>query len=485
MTNTNFSRRQLLKGAFAASVVSAVTPISVMASSLFSSSATSNGWATAYKIIKDIIEPTFLANNYIVTDYFSEQDGDYEHAFQKAIQACHGAGGGKVIVPPGEYLTGPIHLLSNVNLHLKEGATIKFVTDPKRYLPAVKTRWEGMEHMGYSPLIYAYGQTNIAITGTGILDGQGDNDTWWPWKGPHKEKHWNLIDGEDQKPARMKLMADVEAGVPVEERVYADGAFLRPPFIQPYECENVLIQGVTIKDSPFWLVNPVLCKSVTVRGVRFLSHGPNSDGCDPESCDHVLIEDCLFDTGDDCIAIKSGRNADGRRINVPSQNIVVRNCKMREGHGGVVIGSEISGGVNHLFVENCEMDSPHLERAIRIKTNNLRGGVMEHLRYRNINVGKVKNAIVVNYYYEPEDKGNFDPIVRDVVIENLICQEILDRPMNLQGFGHNPIRDFHLKNCHFNQAAKVPIVKDIDNFTFENVTINGAVVTPKNLLNAS
>ncbi|NVK25233.1 MAG: glycoside hydrolase family 28 protein [Gammaproteobacteria bacterium] len=485
MNSRDISRRQLLKIAVAASVVSAFTPVSTMASSLFSSSVTSDGWGTAYKIIKDIIEPSFLGNDYLVTDYILEGDTDYELAFKKAIQACHNAGGGRVLVPAGEYLTGPIHLLSNVNLHLEKGAVVKFVTDPNRYLPAVKTRWEGMEHMGYSPLIYAYGQSNIAITGEGVLDGQGDNDTWWPWKGPHKEKHWNLIDGEDQKPARIKLMADVEAGVPVGQRMYAEGAYLRPPFIQPYECENVLIQGVTIKDSPFWLVNPVLCKSVTVRGVRFLSHGPNSDGCDPESCDHVLIEDCLFDTGDDCIAIKSGRNADGRRINVPSQNIVIRNCKMREGHGGVVIGSEISGGVNNLYVENCEMDSPYLERAIRIKTNSIRGGLIEKLRYRNINVGKVKNAIVINFYYEEGDAGTFDPTVRDIVIENLNCQEILKRPMNIQGFDRKPINDVHLVNCQFNNAKDSSIVRNINNLTFDDVTINGERVNAKSLMQRS
>lgn len=484
-TNQTITRRQLLKGAVAASVATAITPMSSIASSFFSSLMTDNSWNTAYQIISDIIEPTFADKEFVITDFHDATDQDYEAAFQQAIKACHQAGGGKVIVPAGEFLTGPIHLLSNVNLHLEKGAVVNFVTDPNRYLPAVKTRWEGMEHMGYSPLIYAYGQSNIAITGEGVLDGQGDNDTWWPWKGPHKEKHWNLKDGEDQKPARMKLMADVEAGVPVENRIYADGAYLRPPFIQPYECQNVLIEGVTIKDSPFWLVNPVLCQSVTVRAVRFLSHGPNSDGCDPESCDHVLIEDCLFDTGDDCIAIKSGRNADGRRINVPSQNIVIRNCKMREGHGGVVIGSEISGGVNNVYVENCQMDSPYLERAIRIKTNSIRGGLIEKLRYRNISVGKVKTAIVVNFYYEEGDAGTFDPTVRDVVIENLTCQEILKRPMNIQGFDRKPISDFHLIKCQFNNANKASIVRNINDLTFDDVSINGQLVSVKSLMQSA
>lgn len=483
---TDQTRRKIMKGLAATSVGSwFVSSSSLSAASLFSNDAQNKDWAKAYKIVEETVVPSFNDVDFNVNDYVKDSDRDFEQAFKRAIMACHQAGGGRVVVPAGEYLTGPIHLLSNVNLHLHQGAVVKFVTDPKRYLPEVLTRWEGMEFYGYSPLIYAQGQKNIAVTGKGILDGQGDNQTWWPWKGPHKEKHWDLIPGEDQKPARMKLMADVEAGKPVEQRRYSEGAYLRPPFVQPYNCENVLIEGVTVTNSPFWLLNPVLCNNVTVRGVNLLSFGPNSDGCDPESCDHVVIEDCIFDTGDDCIAIKSGRNADGRRIGVPSQNIVIRDCIMKEGHGGVVIGSEISGGVNNVYVENCKMDSPHLERAIRIKTNSIRGGLIERLRYRNITVGKVKNAVVVNFYYEEGDAGKFDPTVRDVVIENLQCQEVLKRPFNIQGFDRKPITDFHLIDCHFNTAKKDSIVRNIKDFTLDNVTINGEVVQAETLIQSS
>lgn len=483
ISSSGLKRRNLIKAAAATSVFSALATNQALASWLFKPQQSQDDWLKAAEIRANTVVPKFGDQIFKLADYKLASDLDDELSFQRAIQACHKAGGGRVDVVSGQYITGPIHLLSNVELHLQKGAVVNFVTDPKRYLPAVITRWEGMELMGYSPLIYAYQQTNIAITGKGTLNGGGNNSTWWPWKGPHKEGHWDLIAGEDQKPARMKLMADVEAGVPVSQRLYADGAYLRPPFIQPYLCQNILIEDVTITNSPFWLVNPVLCQNVTVRGVNFFSHGPNSDGCDPESCDHVVIEDCLFDTGDDCIAIKSGRNADGRRIGVPSQNIVVRNCLMKEGHGGVVIGSEISGGVNNVFVEDCQMDSPHLERAIRIKTNSIRGGVIEHLRYRNINVGKVKNAIVVNFYYEEGDAGSFDPTVRDVVIENLKCGEILNQPLNLQGFERKPITDFHLKNCEFNNAKKSSVVRNIDNFTLDNVKINGQIVNQATLLN--
>ena len=238
-----------------------------------------------------------------------------------------------------------------------------------------------------------------------------------------------------------------------------------------------MVEGVTFKDSPFWLVNPVLSKNVIVKGVSFLSHGPNSDGCNPESCDHVVIQNCLFDTGDDCIAIKSGRNADGRRINKPSQNIVIEDCVMRDGHGGVVIGSEISGGVNNVYVENCQMDSPHLERAIRIKTNSVRGGLIETLRYRNIRVGTVQNAIVINFYYEEGDAGSFDPTVRDIVIQDLICQDVSDRIFNIQGFPRKPIEDITLIDCQFQSRGANSIIKHIREFNTHNVTVNGQTLT--------
>ena len=448
---------------------------------------TDKDWLKADAIRAEIVVPSFPENDFTIIDFgaITGADNDSTDALAKAIKACHNAGGGRVVVPAGEFHTGPVHLLSNVNLHVEKGATLKFIPEPKRYLPAVLTRWEGLEHMGYSPLVYAYGQQNIAVTGEGVLDGCADDDTWWPWKGEHSERHWRLIPGEDQKTARNKLMADAEAGVPVEKRLYAEGAYLRPPFFQPYNCDNVLVEGVTIKNSPFWLLNPVLCNSVTVRGVTLDSHGPNSDGCDPESCNLVVIEDCNFNTGDDCIAIKSGRNADGRRINVPTQNVVIANCNMQDGHGGVVIGSEISGGVNNVFVENCTMNSPLLERAIRIKTNSIRGGVIEHLRYRNLEVGDVQNAIVVNFFYEEGDAGTFDPTVRDIVIENLHCKNVIRKPFNLQGFERAPMRDITVRNCTFARGGEPSIVRHVENFTLDNVTIEGQVISAEQLVENS
>ncbi|MEH6397158.1 glycoside hydrolase family 28 protein [Pseudoalteromonas sp.] len=482
----NNQRRYFLK-ALASSTLVTATLMGCQSAPLlnvFEAPISADDWQMAEQIKANIVVPTFPAKQFNIKDFGAKENGQYDctQAIKGAIEACHAQGGGQVYIPNGTYLTGAIHLLSNVNLHLADNAILSFSTDPTHYLPEVFTRWEGLEMMGYSPLIYAYEQENIAITGKGTLQGNGDNQTWWPWKGPHKEGHWDLIKDSQgkvlhQREARDQLMVDAEAGVPVSERIYSTGAYLRPPFIQPYKCKNILIQGVTIKNSPFWLVNPVLCQSVTVDKVNFSSHGPNSDGCDPESCDHVHIKNCVFDTGDDCIAIKSGRNADGRRVGIPSQNIIIENCHMKEGHGGVVIGSEISGGVNNVFVQNCTMDSPHLERAIRIKTNSVRGGLIEHIRIRNVDVGTVKNAVVINFYYEEGDAGQFDPTVRDIQIENLHCKNVLSKAFYLNGFERAPINDIHFKNCHFDQVGSKSIVAHVNNMSLDNVTLNKQPLT--------
>lgn len=327
--------------------------------------------------------------------------------------------------------------------------------------------------MGYSPLVYAFEQTNIAITGAGTLDGQANRTTWWPWKGSNfSSVDWGIPGVPTQEAARNRLMQDMENNVPVAQRQYAEGAYLRPVFMQPYLCTNVLIEGITITNAPFWLLNPVCCENVTIDGVTFASMGPNSDGCDPESCKNVVIKNCQFETGDDCIAIKSGRNADGRRLNIPSENILISNCKMRHGHGGVVIGSEISGGVRNVFVDNCEMSSPELERGIRIKTNSVRGGLIENFFIRDITIGEVQTAIVIDFEYEEGDTGQFTPSVRNIDIRNLTCQKA-QQVFQVRGYQRSPIQNLHFTNCHFKEAATIGILEQLDNFVASDVTING------------
>ena len=306
--------------------------------------------------------------------------------------------------PPGRFATGPIHLRSNVELHVSRDATLLFARDPRQYLPAVLTRFEGTELMNYSPFIYAYDQQNVAITGEGTLDGQADREHWWPWKGS-ADFGWTR-GAPNYNASRQRLLEMAERREPVERRRFGEGDYLRPPFIQPYRCRNVLIESVSIMNSPMWEINPVLCENVTVRGVKISSGGPNNDGCNPESSRDVLIERCVFNTGDDCIAIKSGRNADGRRVNVPSQNIIVRNCEMRDGHGGVTIGSEISGGCWNVFAHDCRMDSPRLDNVLRIKNNAMRGGVVRDIYMRDVTVGQVANAVLsIDFTYEEGAKG--------------------------------------------------------------------------------
>src|SRR5712691_3970786 len=222
----------------------------------------------APRILDRIKAPTFPMRDFSVTSFGAKTDGktDCTDAFRKAIEACNKAGGGRVLVPKGEFETGAIHLKSNVDLHLTKEATIKFSRDPRKYLPVVFTRWEGMELMNYSPLIYAFEQTNIAITGEGIIDGRADCEHWWPWKG-RPQCGWKKGDPEQSK-ARSLLYEYVAKGAPVNERVFGDGSFLRPQFIQPYRCQNVLIEGVTLRNSPMWQIHPVLCTNVTVRGVN-------------------------------------------------------------------------------------------------------------------------------------------------------------------------------------------------------------------------
>jgi polygalacturonase len=257
----------------------------------------------------------------------------------------------------------------------------------------------------------------------------------------------------------------------VEERQLGEGHFLRPNFVQPYRCEKVLIEGVTIKRSPMWVLHPVRCRNVTVRGVTIDSHGPNNDGCDPESCKDVLIEDCVFDTGDDCIAIKSGRNNDGRRVGVASENIVVRNCVMKDGHGGVVIGSEISGGCRNVFVEDCRMSSPNLDRALRIKTNSIRGGIVENVFARNIEVGEVKDAVIkVNFHYEEGDAGPHTPIVRNIVVQNLTSRKS-PRVLDLRGYEKSPITDVQLIDCQFEDVDEASVLINIKGLVLENVNM--------------
>jgi unsaturated rhamnogalacturonyl hydrolase len=261
-----------------------------------------------------------------------------------------------------------------------------------------------------------------------------------------------------------------EEGVSVAGRAFAEGNRLRPPFVEPYRCRNVLIEGVTITNAPFWVIHPVLSRNVTVRNVKVVSHGPNNDGCDPESSSDVLIEDSLFDTGDDCIALKSGRNADGRRLATPVERVVVRRCVMKAGHGGVTIGSEISGGARDVFVERCEMSSPDLERGLRIKTNAMRGGVVENVFVRDVTIGEVGNAIDVDMLYEEGANGTFPPTVRNVRVERMTVAKAV-HALFLRALDGSPIRGLVVSDSTFRDVAKGNRIEGTVDLDLRNVTL--------------
>ena len=439
-------------------------------------------FAQAEAIVAAIKQPVFPDKTFLITDY-GAVEGDstalYHENINNAILACHNAGGGKVVVPQGTFYTGPITLLSNVNLHIEKGATLKFSTNPTDYFPAVLSRWEGIDCYNAHPLIYAYQAENIALTGEGTLDGQGSKTDWWYMKGGR-----HTVEGmPDQitSGGRARLFGAAENGIPVEERIMTPADALRPPFVSFMNCTSALIEGVYITNSPFWVIHPIFCQDLIVRGVRINSHGPNNDGCDPESCKNVLIENCVFDTGDDCIAIKSGRNNDGRKWNIPSENIVVRRCQMKDGHGGVVVGSEISGGYRNLYVEDCEMDSPNLDRVVRIKTNACRGGVIENLFVRNVRVNECNEAVMrINLLYEPNEDCNaaFPPVVRNVYLSNVTSQKS-KYGIIIDGFEDKAnVYNIHVTDCEFNNVSKgnTRISGMTENICLDNLKINGEVV---------
>jgi len=425
-------------------------------------------WQVVPTILERIQAPEFPDRDFNVTDFGATADGrtDCTEAIRRAIAACHKAGGGRVIVADGTFITAAVHLKSGVNLHVATGATLKFIPDPAKYLPVVLTRFEGVECLNYSPLIYAYEQQNIAVTGGGTLDGSASWETWW-----------NMVVKAQQtnSPQSGRLLLSFgEQGTPVTERVFGEGHLLRPNFIQPFRCLNILIEGVTITNAPMWNINPVLSTNITVRGVTVTSHGPNNDGCNPDSSRDVLIENCLFDTGDDCIAIKSGKNADGRRVNVPSENIIIRNCVMKDGHGGVVLGSETSGGVRNVFAEDCVMDSPNLDRALRLKTNAERGGAIENIFFRNVKVGRVAHSLLtIDLVYSRIYDGPFPPTVRNIEMRNVTAASS-PRALWVVGTTNSIIEGVRVIDCVFNGVEGPDVLTYSGSIQLENVTVTPA-----------
>ena len=443
-----------------------------------------------YKQIEQSIRvPQFPDQTYLITKYGAKTDAkaaQNQKAIQKTIDLCSKKGGGKVVVPAGsKFLTGAIQLKSGVNLEVQEGAVLEFAFEPELY-PIVETSWEGLECFNISPCVYAFKAKDIAITGKGTIDGGGSRDTWWPWVGNARFGYKGEGPAQN-KGGRARMLKNGEDGIPMfnekgersPERVFGPQDGMRPQLVNFNKCEGILLEDITLLRSPFWVIHPLHSTDITVRRVKMINDGPNGDGCDPECCNRVLIEDCFFNTGDDCIAIKSGRNRDGRERNMPSQNIIIRNCEMKNGHGGVVIGSEISGGCKNVFAHDCVMDSPELERVLRIKTNSCRGGIIENINMKDVKVGVCKESILkINLDYEHNEvccRGYY-PTVRNVYMEN-VTSEKSKYGVQIIGLEEDTyVYDIFVKNCKFNgvQSGNFSSGKT-RNVKFENLFINGSL----------
>lgn len=385
-------------------------------------------------------------------------------AIAKAIDAASKAGGGTVYFPAGKYLTGPVHLKSNITVFIDAGAELHFSDNFDDYLPMVESRWEGTDVTNFSPLFYAYKAENIAIVGRGIIDGHG-------------RKWWNFSEGYDEKKPRTKWQLEFDRLnkniLHPDQPGWIERGFLRPPFIQPMYCKNVLIEGITIRNSPFWTVNPEFCENVTVNAVTINNpHSPNTDGINPESCSYVHISNCHISVGDDCITIKSGKDRAGRKMNAPAENYTITNCTMLAGHGGVVIGSEMSGGVKKITISNCVFDGT--DRGIRIKTARGRGGVVEDIRVDNIVMKDIKEqAIVLDMQYaksKPEPVSEKTPAFRNIYLSNITASGVKQACL-INGLEEMPVDNVSFNDFNI-EAESGFTIRQAGNIELHNVRVS-------------
>jgi len=377
--------------------------------------------------------PVFPAREVSIVDHGAVAGGQIKNtaAFARAIEAVAAAGGGRVVVPAGRWLTGPIHLRSNIDLHLAEGAVVVFSDVFEDYLPPVFVRVGGVECYNYSPLIYARGCENLAITGPGRLDGNAA--AWWPWK-------------KKQAAALFEMGA---RGIPAEQRVFGTReAAIRPSFVSFVECRNVLLEGFTIGSGPNWTIHPVYSENIIIRRVHVETDGPNNDGIDPDSCRNILIEHCTFSTGDDCVVLKSGYNEDGRRIARPTESVVMRYCSSQRGHGGIVIGSEMSGSVRNVYVHDC--DFVGTDRVLRIKSRPDRGGVVENVWVENVTARDLKYEVAIlnmDYSADPSAVAKVTPPVFRHITLRKVAASGAPVALRITGLPDSPIADVTLEDC--------------------------------------
>ncbi|MBN1788406.1 MAG: glycoside hydrolase family 28 protein [Sedimentisphaerales bacterium] len=400
--------------------------------------------------------PRFPKRVVDICEYGAVGDGKTKNTefFARAIEACAAKGGGRVLVPAGKWFTGPIHLKSNIELYLAEGAEIIFSDKFEDYLPVVLVRVGGIELYNYSPLIYARDCKNIAVTGPGKLNGNAE--VWWKWKELETRKFFEMG----------------AKGVPVKERIFGkEEDAIRPSFISFVNCRNVLMEGFTIGGGPNWTIHPIYCENIIIRRLDVVTDGPNNDGIDPDSCKNVLIEHCRFDTGDDCVVLKSGYNEDGWRVGRPTENVVMRYCSSKRGHGGLVIGSEMSGDVRNVYMHDCEFEGT--DRAVRIKSKRGRGGIVENVWVRDIKVKDMQREVIIfNMAYSSDRKKASNekaPVFRNFDIRNVVGQEA-QKAILMSALENSPIENIKLANITIESERGV-ICDNVRNITFDNVQI--------------
>ncbi|HMB63697.1 MAG TPA: glycoside hydrolase family 28 protein [Eudoraea sp.] len=420
-------------------------------------------------IEKGIELPTIPDYEINITQFGAKGDSvtNCKKAFDKAMKHLRKRNGGKLVVPPGTYsVNGPIHFSSHVNLHLEQGATIKFGSNPADYLPVVLTSWEGTLLYNYSPFIYAYGQNNIAITGEGIIDGEGSS-TWAEWKS--KEDPDKLLSREMN-----------HTRVVLEQRKFGEGHFLRPQLLQFVESSKILLEGVQFQDSPFWCVHLLKSKSITIRGISYDAHNKNNDGIDLEYTSDVLIEHVAFDNADDNIAIKAGRDDEGRaNAHIPSENIIIRNNRFKGLHA-LVIGSEMSAGVRHVFMVNNQAGG-YLKRGIYFKTNSDRGGYIRDIYISNLKLQDVEDCIYMTANYHGEGTGLHASKISDITISKVTCENASNVGIVIEGFKTQEVENVILNEIVIKKARNGMTLTHTKNVVLDEVVIGEKAGTPSSV----
>lgn len=440
--------------------------------------------------------PSFPDYQVDIRDFGAKADGETlnTEAINNAIKAVSEKGGGKVVIPEGLWLTGPVVLQNNVNLHVEKNALVLFSGDADLY-PLVRTSFEGLDMLRCQSPISAMNAENIAITGHGVLDGSGDS--WRPVKrnkmtdGQWKSllKSGGVVDesGKVWYPNEGALKASILTGSK-EKREISDSEWegmkrwLRPVLLSIVKSKRVLLEGVTFRNSPSWCLHPLSCEDLTLNGVKVFNpwYSQNGDALDVESCKNVVVTNSLFDAGDDAICIKSGKDADGRRRGEPCENVLVKNNTVLHGHGGFVVGSEMSGGVRNVYVADCTFIGTDV--GLRFKSTRGRGGVVENVYVDNINMINIPgDALIADLYYAVKDAPGAPvpavteetPSFKNIHISNISCKGA-GRAMFLNGLPEMPIENFSVRNMRITDAQKGAFINKVAGVTLENIEIETA-----------